>query len=433
MIPSFLEGAIPVTEDEEDQGIPSFLEGASPVIPQSEVVGDSQTVFPFETEGDMERLMDRGQAQATSRALETIVGLPGDLESFVGSFFGREETFFPTSESLKKFSEGQTEGFTTPQSEAEEAVGEAFQDIVSFGIPIPGSGAPSLARIAGVPIAANLVKQGLKLGGADEQEASAAKIGSLLLLDLAARRITGGGAEKHINSLFKASRDELSEGALLNARKLEKALDPLEKSLKSGGSRPSRVEALKKTKEIRDVIVDGKMPVKEALDFRVSINELKDKLGAFSLETPAKIRTKAIKNLDMVKGNVIEAITDYGKAENPRFLIPYTQAEEAFAARASSDVVSNFVQKTVGKKLASPITKAVFGLALPKFGVAKVAGAFTAKETLKIINQIRKSPTLARFYGNALSAAVKGNAAQVSRNVLALDRKLDKEGLPEES
>jgi len=46
---------------------------------------------------------------------------------------------------------------------------------------------------------------------------------------------------------------------------------------------------------------DGKIEVEELIDFRKSINEIKDSLGGFDVNVPMKVKKKMIANLDLVK------------------------------------------------------------------------------------------------------------------------------------
>jgi len=82
-----------------------------------------QTAFPEDDENDIQRDIERNQAQFTSRIGESALGLPGDLTNFVGGLFGFDPNM-PGSEKFKEYSESLSQGYTKPQNEFEENVGD---------------------------------------------------------------------------------------------------------------------------------------------------------------------------------------------------------------------------------------------------------------------------------------------------------------------
>jgi len=324
-VPSFLK---PISKKNESS-IPSFLR---PISKQEE--------FLFEGENDLDREIERNIAQQTSRIGETLAGAPGDIWSFAKSIFGFEpETNLPTSESLRKKSEELSLGYTKPKNEFEERLGEVQQDIASFMI--PGSGKYNFVRNIGIPITANLAKEGVKAVGGDKM-ADAAKMGTMVILDL--MNLKGGGAKKYATNLFKESESLIPEGATLKSKNLEKGLSSLQKSLESGGSAPSKEKALKKITEIQSKVQNGQIEVKELIDFRKTINEIRSELGGFEVQLPKAIKKKAIANLDFVKKEVINGLNEYGKLENPEFLKLNKAANESYAAYEASDKMGKFIK-----------------------------------------------------------------------------------------
>lgn len=386
--------------------------------------------FPFEGENDLEREIERNVAQGTSRIGETVLGLPGDLSNFVRGIFGDEsETNLPTSSSLREKSEKLSQGYTKPKNEFEEKSGEVLQDIASFML--PGSGKYNLVRNIGIPIVANLVKEGAKYTG-NEKLAEAAKIGTMVVLDLMHHK--GSGAKKYAGNLFNESEKLIPEGATISSPKLEKSLVNLEKSLSSGGSAPSKEKALKKISEIQSKMNKGEIEVKELIDFRKNINEIKSELGGFEIQLPKHIKKKAIANLDLVKNQVIKYLDEYGSTTNPEFNKLNRSANEAWGAYENSDKIATFIKKSAKGIAKSPATKSLLGLSGLSGAVMYPAIAAKASltaiplyagyESYKILHQVMKSPTLRKFYGNILKGAASGNAAQVSKNIKALDNDL---------
>jgi ElaB/YqjD/DUF883 family membrane-anchored ribosome-binding protein len=396
------------------------------------------TKFPFEEENDLERNIERNVAQGTSRIGEAVLGAPGDILSMIKGFVGDIPVggvigeFLPTSGELKEISEKTSLGYTKPKSELEEKSGEVLQDIASFAM--PGAGQYSFLRNIGIPVVSNLAKQGIKSIGKEEQ-GDAAKIGLMIGLDLISHR--QGGAKKFAGNLFNQSEKIVPEGAKLSSPTFEKSLSKLEKTLSSGGTSPSTEKALKKVNEIKSKIDNGKIEVKELIDFRKKINEIIAETGGFEVQLPKAIKKKAIANLHDVKKEVINGLNEYGKKSNPEFLKLNKAANEAYGAYESSNKMAKFIKDTSSKFMHHTGMKALFGLGggygvlTHPIGAAKTAGAtiplIAGYEGYKILHQVLKSPTLRKYYGNILKGAASGNTAQVTRNVKALDQSLGQE------
>ena len=413
-------------EQEQQENLPISLRLKSERKPEVR-----QEQFPEEGENDLERDIERQTARGTSRILETVAGMPGDLYSFGKFLFGADpETNLPTSKSLKEFSEKASLGYTKAKNEGEEKSDEVLQDIASFMI--PGAGKYNMVRNIGIPVVANLAKEGIKYGGG-EKSADAAKIGTMIALDL--MNLKGGGAKKFAGNLFAESEKLIPEGATLSSPKLQKSFSHLEKSLESGGSRPSTEKALKKVGEIQTKMKDGKIKVKELVDFRKAINEIKSELGGFEIQMPKAIKKKAIANLELVRKEVANGLNEYGSKHNPEFLKLNKAANESYAAYEASDKMARFIKDKAKSAIKNPGIKTILGIAgvgshIAIAGKATAVGAvpiLAGYESYKIFHQVMQSPTLRKFYGNILKGAASGNASQVIKNSKALEKQYEKE------
>lgn len=417
--PDFLSRAKLISENKQ----PDFLSRAKLVsAPEDQYVSDEE----------VQRNIERSQATNTSRIFESVLGLPSDLVNFAGSLFGYD-LGLPGSEKLKEISEEATGGYTKPQNEFESRVGETLQDIALFAL--PGAKHYSIARNIGIPIVANLAKEGIKYSGEGEGKQAAGKIGTMVLLDLLSHRKGLGTAKEYASSLFKQADEAIPKGLSIKASNLEKSLTSLENSFKAGGERPSTGDALKKISEIKNEINKGKIDLKDLVAYRPAINEWIEKYKGFDIAVKPVIREKIIHNLNQVKGEVIKAAEEYGSKYNPEYLKLSQSANEAYQAYAQSNKISNFIQKHATSKLKSTAAKALLGGAFAG-GAAGVSGILGATAGglatgatgigYKIFKTIlrSKSPTLRNHYFNILEGASKGNAAQVLKNAKALDKEL---------
>lgn len=378
---------------------------------------------------DVQRDIERSQAQLTSRGIEAVAGLPGDIINFGSSLFGFEPNL-PGSKKFQELSENITGGYTKPKDEFEEAVGETFQDIALMAL--PGARNYSFARNLGIPIIGNLTKQGLKYSDSDEKTQAYAKMGTMIALDLISQR--KGGSKAYVSSLFKKSEEAIPKGVSIQATGLEKSLTNLEKELMKGGSRPTSKKALEKLSEIKGEIKNGKIDAKNLAAYRPSINEAVEELGGFQLEVPRKLKPQAIRNLHQVKNEVINTLEQYGEKFNPEFLKYSRSANEAHAAIQKSNLIANFIKDKIPYSPQSKAVQALFDYApavaavgisklSPQVGAATAAG-YAGYQGLKVLHRVINSPTLRKYYLNTLKSAAQENVAKTVTNLKALDQNL---------
>lgn len=393
--------------------------------------------MPEEGENDLEREIERNIAQGTSRMGEAALGAPGDLMSLIKNYItylpigGILGELAPTSSKLREVSEKATGGYTKPKTEFEEKGGEILQDITSMLM--PGSANYSMLRNIGIPIVANLAKEGAKEYGADKF-GDASKIGLMVGLDLIANRQgMGGGAKKYASGLFSQMEKEVPKGVSIKAENLEKYLNAVEKEMSLGGSKPSTEKALAKLNEIKGKVKNGKISLEELVKTRPAINEIIDDLGGFEYMFKPKIKERIINNMQKVKGAVIKATDEYGEKFNPKFLKLSRSANEAYAAYENSNRIGQFLNKHFGSKALGNGVKSLLGIGAPGLGTAMIGAKATAiggvpltgaYQGYKIFKRMQDSPTLRKYYGNILKGSIAGNVESVSRDLKALDQAL---------
>lgn len=400
-------------------------------FPPSFKLRESNT-FPFEGENDLDREIERNIAQQTSRMGEAIIGAPGNIWSFAKSIFGfDEETNLPTSKSLREKSEELSQGYTKPKNEFEERIGEVQQDIASFLV--PGSRQYSMFRNIGIPIVANLAKEGVNIAGS-EKLGESAKVGLMIGLDLMSQR--KGGAKKFAGSLFEQMDEKIPKGRSISTKNLIPNLNELEKELSQGGSKPSTVKALEKIKELKRDSEGGKIDLRNLAAYRPAINEAIDDLGGFEYIMKPKQKQKIINNLQKVKKEVIKSVEEYADNFDPELLKLSRNANEAWAVYENSNKIGKFLEKYFGKKALGLGVKTLLGIGAPSLGAGIFGIGITAAATpilasgyqgIKILNRVKNSPTLRKYYADVLKSALIGNVSQTSRSLKALDKELEEE------
>lgn len=428
----------PSTEKKEDK---SYIFKT----PKSKQV--TQEPFPFEGENDLEREIERGSARSLSRVGESMLGSVGDLQNFVKDVTGMESPLFglqaSTTKQFQEQSEKLTKGYTKPQTAFDESVDEYMHDVGSFMLPGGGAKGPTrqIIRTIGVPLVANLAREGIKKYGGSEGQQTAGKIGAMVISDLLFHRFTEGGAGKMISGLFNEVGQSIPQGAKADVPGFLNSLNTLKQTLQRGGTTPTTTKALTKIDEILNKISNGQIDAVEFPAFRKTINDAITEYGGWNIEVPPSLKDQAIRNLNQVKSEVIKAGEDYGKTQNPRFLKAWQDANEASAAYQQSNRISNYIQKNFGNKFKSVATKALFGLggtsALglgAKFIPGATAGgsvlggvALAGYNAIKYFTRVKNSPVLRKYYTNVLKEALKGNATAMNQNLSKLDAKLAEE------
>lgn len=430
----------PSPRQEEEKQLADIFKYEKPTPAKNEINQQKEPPLSFTqrvaqdiSEGEqVERDIERHQARGTSRAIERVIGLPGDLLGFIANIAG-EKPLLPSSQDFQTLSERLTSGYTKPQNDFEAKTDEFIGDIASFAI--PSSGSYTMARNLGIPLVANLAKEGIKYFGGEDETAGRVKMGTMLALDLLNPKKGFRGANKYIGSLFRAAEDAIPTNAVADATALNSSLTKLRNTLNIGGSAPSKTAALGKIDEIQNLIVNNQISPHQLVGFRKTINELIDSLGGWEIKLPKAIKKRTVDNLNLVKREAIKAGEEYGRTSNPEFLLNWRNANEASAAFQQSKFISNFIENKFGSKFKSIGVKLLFGL--PGAGLiispslqglvagGGATGALTGiYQATKILHQVMNSPTLRKYYSNVIKEAGKNNAAAMVANLELLDKKL---------
>lgn len=399
---------------------------------QSEKRSFLQNVAEDITESEnIQKNIERNAARSTSRIAERMLGLPGDILGFVAGMTN-EKPLLPSSADFQRISEKLTGGYTAPRNESEAALDEFIGDVGSFAL--PGGSNYSFARNLGIPLVANLAKEGIKYTGAADSTQAAVKNGTMFALDLLNPKKGLPSVGRYINSLFRDAEAAIPSGALADAKDLSSSLKDLKNLLRRGGKAASDVPALKKISELENRILNNQISAHELPAFRVKINEAISELGGFGVQLPKSVKRTAISKLGNVKDAVIKAGEKYG-ATNPEFLINWRNANEAAAVAHKSNYITNLIQKHFLTKFTSNAAKALFGLGVvpgaaygglkgATVGLGATAGLASLYEGTKILHRVIASPTLRKYYSNVITNASKNNIPSMMSNLSLLDKKL---------
>lgn len=373
---------------------------------------------------DLQREIERGQAQVTSRMFERLFGLPGDIIGLVSQVSGAKPIIQPpTSTQLQQFSEEISKGYTKPKTEFERRAGEFAGDIASF---IPGGGATPLkmiSRIVGVPLIGQIAEETSKALGAKPNAQQYTKYGSMLLSDIILGR--GKGTKKRGFDLLNEAKASIPKNAMADASKFIKTLDALEAELSAGVSGPHKSDALKAIKDIKSQITpNNEIPANLFTQIREDINKIIDSKKGFQIGgEPPKTRKAAVSNLQKVKNEVISTANEWGKKNAPDFAKKWSEANEILAVSEKSKQMADLFSKL---KINNPVAQFLLGIKYP--GLI-MTGKITQKALEKVIPPAIKyvqSPAIRKIYNNIMKEALKGNVQNVARLASKFDKLADK-------
>jgi hypothetical protein len=397
----------------------------------------------FETDEDLEREIERSQAQFTSRMLERFFGTPGNIYQMLPKFVHKANPLhflhkrLPTEQQLRSLSQKITHGYTAPKTELEEKVGEFGADISSFALGTPGKTLlGGLSRVVGIPLAGQIAKEGVEKLGGGRTSQEYTKLGTMFLMDLwgLKKGVLEGGAYKYGINRLEQAKNAIPKDALADVSIFQKKLTNLEKGLKSGVTGPHTNESLRTIEEIRGHIKNGQMEAWRFPKIREDINKLIDNLKGFSVfdPIPTKIKKASIANLNQVKSALIQAGNRWGRGNSPEFFQNWREGNEALAVyQRSNDFGRFFARKT---KINNQVLRHLLGAGLYHHPFT-IGGLAAAKKGLEIGTRfptamaIRffSSKVLRKLYEKVLAEAARSDVPAAAATIKNIEKEMGKE------
>lgn len=373
----------------------------------------------------------RGVARGAARAVETVVGLPGDIEQTALSLtnmardaLGKEqlkqtESLFPTSERVRQ---GLTkpiekallpEGYLEPKGSVEEFGDTALSDLVSYLIPVAGAGKLTASAIKKAGIlsgAGNLMSLASKQLGAGEGTQSAVKMGTMLIGSM-------GGTKQLVQRMkngYTTAENSFPKTATVSAKKIQDTIKELSPILDLGEMTESKEFLKNRIKSIKDNIYEGTKTIRlnQAWELKKNMNEW--------LSDP-KTSRKSAAYAKILSHNLSETLKDSGK-RYPEFVKNLTEADSIFNGLHEQTKVAQFLNKHVkAETFLSPLTGVAFYL--NPIGALKGAGfAYALKKSWLPAEAFARSPEIRKFYLKALGAAAKSNAPLAVKYIKKFDQ-----------
>lgn len=388
------------------------------------------------------RELGRQIARPIEKTATRLTGLPGDVFSLINQYVARptseaitgksspyEETalskILPTTQQQRSSLEKGNEEFFQPKNKVEKFVDDVFEDASLLFV--PGGKLIKSAKVAGpgMKVTKNLAKSlGANLAGetvtqvsGSEKAGLATKAGMLFLTSI----LDTPKAAEEIGKLYSQARNALPQNASQSATNLNSRLSKLKTDISRGrpiGNLSNEEKwVIDQIEKVENLSGSGQVLIDQLWAQKGSLNkELSEKI----FEGVHRTARKGIRNrAKQINGIIRDTLEEYGKG-NPEFLKNFKSADEAFGTLAKSNFVSNWINDNVRH---TPLTEGLVQiLGIPSSAIG-LAGGYVP---MKLLYQISKSPTLAKIYGKAMSAAAKEDSIAFNKYFKQLDDGLQK-------
>lgn len=265
------------------------------------------------------------------------------------------------------------------------------------------------------------------MGGGDLAQGST-KIGTALLLGIATK---GAGTRRLAQGLRERALESIPEGEVYNnARALRSNLRRLIGEFESGGIvLPSNQAALQEARYLLNNTVRGTSTPQSLIKGIDRLNEIRFSYtsnGQFIKRPP-----KEVAAMNRVFDFYNEALTDYGRTQNPDFLRTFRNSQGVYRADTLGNQLANNLQRA-GMSEYSPLLKAAFGYTTAgTYGALATLAAGASwrslSQTLKTLGTAARSPVAREYYLKVIQASAENNIPAMQRNLLLLDKKLKEE------
>ncbi len=403
-----------------------------------------QDIFPAqegpETGADT---LIRNLLRGRERVGESLRGTPGDItqgllslgniasEKLTGYRPLPEETFLPTSESVRKTGEQARQELSPsfaehfqPQSQTEANVDEFLTDLTSFLHPIGGPITKPRALLGiGSTALGHLAQLGAQKLDLSEPWQKGIKVGTMLLSSLWGQKKLEDIAANYFNTaeelkpVGRSIRPSGSEGILdkMRARASRKVETPTRDFFKDrlkeleGLTEPSGTEAFTRGLMDRNNIDAG-----DAFDWIRDMNEL---------YSANKIPDQAKPLIEELKKSFSQGINTL-KESNTEFVTGFNEGRDIYRTLRTSSKVNEFVQDIAKKGMQlSPLSLLFFN---PIKSVGAFIGSLGTSVLGNTLDRFLRSSAVKRAYFDIVSSAAQGKAGPTARALRTFDKAITK-------
>ena len=390
---------------------------------------------------DLDPEIERHIGRLTSRGIEQVVGLPGNLRDFAYAakdYYQKNKPNFlknlpvpqvakkleeaipvmktvsdligylPTSQQAKKFSEEKSLGYTKPENEFERVGDEVFEKIVSSSL--PGTGQRNIWKNIAAPVVSSMGKEAAKFLGVGEKGQMLTELGLSLAIPLAS------GNAPQLNRNIWQDLERNVPNIAVNANQSRQRAQNLVNRLQTQGLGSAGENRVVTTlNNFLDNTQNGQMSAQQLIGFNRSLNEIR---GDPALLTGSRTLLNEASQIIRDTGRQFEQAA-------PEFYRNWQRANEVHGAIQQSNYVARVVEK-MSDKIVSEGARSLFGGVL--HGGATAAGAippmYAIYKMTQVMDRVARSPELMRYYTGVLTNSIRGNTALAAKNLSKLDEVL---------
>lgn len=321
-------------------------------------------------------------------------------------------------------------------SETQLKVGEAIEDFTSF---IGGGVKKGTAALAGV--GGTLAKWAAESVGASPGVSSGVKLGTQILSTVLPKSIKGlhkynsdlykkvdeaipGNASARVNELRPITR-ELDRKAAIGLKDesntyLRTINDQIKKKIDNApqnyrvGAHTSAQRIHPDSKGIHPTSKGGELKLKELSHISKQLNNdiFNDNVPKFAKHSINKLRDR----IDTILGRELKRI-------NPEAYGNLKEAKEIFKALHNQAPVTEFISRNVNEKNLGYLSGLVLlGKASPTAAASVAATGLSARAVTQVIDALKQSPAIRKYYKNLVSAAASKSKQSFLREVAKFDK-----------
>lgn len=358
-----------------------------------------------------------------------------DLRENIQNPFVENLSLIPRTNELKAKFDELTDNKFSPVDAADAQVDEVIGDFAALVLPTIGgkakvaSKAPSLIKGVGqlvkslvrpaVQVAGGqAAKKGAEALGFEEGGQEVAKLAAIFMLGLR----SPGSVDKFASEQQQAVRSRIPD-ANISAKNMVKKLNDFKAEVRRGTGEafPEKRKLLDRVNVIMKKVKKGEISLKDVEEIIKENNEI--------IGDPATLQgTEA--RIKRVQGILQETFQEY-EAIDPQLVADFREANSTFKAVKESRKALDFILKKEGIAIkegvgANTLAAVQFRSGKPLRGLFTmgVNAVSTPIRTMQVINQ---TPSLQKFYLDALKAAVAGDTGAYIKNLKALDKNLEDE------
>jgi len=330
---------------------------------------------------------------------------------------------FGSSDIFKQASDEISQGYTKPQGAIEKGIDEIFTMAGNLAVGNPTGAGQTFARKLftdlGVSAVNKTAREGVKTYGGGEIAQHATGLGAMILAGFLGR----ADPREIARGLYQQRDARITPNTTVPVGNLFTDLMTIRNELSLGGQpSPAQAQLIGQIDTIMSKAQPGGViPVQELTAFQVQLNSLRQNYRDINF---------ANYQIDPIRQANQRAIAD-GLAHDPIALNAHREANEAYAAGAQANNMSQFVERWLPKKLQNSAVIGLLGHGIDAAkiipGVAALGTAASALWAARIIRHVMQSPVLRREYGVLVRNISQENVPAAVNSATKLNKKLEKD------